>query len=217
MRQHMDEIFSPFRVLRIAFQRHYYQYGYLYRREIVDDSEYGGDGQLPMVCCYSLDTGHWIGDAKMARYLCRKRGIRAIQKREPSHCVASIGFQAEEQQWYGWSHRAIYAFGIGSTVNKGDCGYRPATVDELYESITMPDDDGWAWMTPDAVAKIDGGVRLRHDMVKYTAEDQDTGELLNPIPAAPDYQIIHVGKGEWTAHTLDEAKQMACDFAESVS
>lgn len=36
----------------------------------------------------------------------------------------SIGFSEKEQKWYGWSHRAIYGFGIGSKVKKGDCGYK---------------------------------------------------------------------------------------------
>ena len=60
----------------------------------------------------------------------------------------SIGFSEKEQKWYGWSHRAIYGFGIGSKVKKGDCGYK--------------------------------------------------------------------GKA-WTAKTLDDAKQMAKDFADAVS
>lgn len=37
----------------------------------------------------------------------------------------SIGFSEKEQKWYGWSHRAIYGFGIGSKVKKGDAGYNP--------------------------------------------------------------------------------------------
>lgn len=39
----------------------------------------------------------------------------------------SIGFSEKEQKWYGWSHRAIYGFGIGSKVKKGDCGYKGKT------------------------------------------------------------------------------------------
>ena len=39
------------------------------------------------------------------------------------HEVPQIGFSETEQKWYGWSHRAIYGFGIGSEVKKGDCGY----------------------------------------------------------------------------------------------
>ncbi len=40
--------------------------------------------------------------------------------------TACIGYNPKENKWYGWSHRAIYGFGIGSQVKKGDCAYRPS-------------------------------------------------------------------------------------------
>ena len=75
-----------------------------------------------------------------------KHGIK--KQTMPGHNVPSIGFSEKEQKWYGWSHRAIYGFGVGSKVKKGDCAYN--------------------------------------------------------------------GK-EWTAKTLDDAKQMAIDFANNVA
>lgn len=33
-----------------------------------------------------------------------------------SHPHASIAFSEKEGKWYGWSHRAIYGFGVGHTV-----------------------------------------------------------------------------------------------------
>ena len=50
-----------------------------------------------------------------------KHGIK--KQTIPGHKVQSIGFSEEEQKWYGWSHRAIYGFGVGSKVKKGDCAY----------------------------------------------------------------------------------------------
>lgn len=108
------EIISPYNVKEIKFQRKYP--GYLYRREIIDDSEYGGDGKLEMTNCYSSDSGHWIGKPRVARLLCKKKGLRQVQKSKLSHCVASIGFNEKEQKWYGWSHRAIFGFGIGDKL-----------------------------------------------------------------------------------------------------
>ena len=61
-----------------------------------------------------------------------------------------VGYSPKESKWYGWSHRAIYGFKIGSTCKEGDCHYTPE-------------------------------------------------------------------KGEWTAKTMDDAKQMAIDFNEGVS
>jgi hypothetical protein len=32
----------------------------------------------------------------------------------------SIGFSKKEQKWFGWSHRAMFGFGIGHKVKAGD-------------------------------------------------------------------------------------------------
>ena len=83
----------------------------------------GGGGPLEMVNCYSLDTGAWIGNGKTAIFLCKKKGLRSIQKTAPSHCTGSIGFNETEQKWYGWSHRALCGFGCGDKLfieNYGD-------------------------------------------------------------------------------------------------
>jgi hypothetical protein len=39
--------------------------------------------------------------------------------------VCCIGFSSKDGKWYGWSHRAIFGFKIGSTCKKGDCHYTP--------------------------------------------------------------------------------------------
>jgi hypothetical protein len=80
----------------------------------------------------------------------RERGItQHLQGSDDTSTVACVGYAPETEKWYGWSHRAIYGFKIGSTCHKGDCHHVP-------------------------------------------------------------------NKGEWTAKTLDDAKQMAIDFAEGV-
>ena len=83
-------------------------------------------------------TGDYIGDQKMAHFLCLKKGIKP-EKANSTHNVCSIGFCEKEQKWYGWSHRAIFGFGIGAEVKEGDCcassGY---TAEYLREH---PEDD----------------------------------------------------------------------------
>ena len=51
-----------------------------------------------------------------------KHGI-VPQKIDATHKVNSIGFSEKEQKWYGWSHRAIYGFGIGAKSRPGKVGY----------------------------------------------------------------------------------------------
>lgn len=42
-------------------------------------------------------------------------------KKDDKSDVACIGFSEKEQKWYGWSHRAIFGFGIGFVVTEGSC------------------------------------------------------------------------------------------------
>ena len=89
--------------------------GYIQKKEIWDDSEYGGDGKLEVKNAYT-PNGDWIGDYREARFLCVKKGLTSLQKSHPNHCCCSIGFNEKEQKWYGWSHRAICGFGIGDKI-----------------------------------------------------------------------------------------------------
>jgi len=77
-------------------------------------------------------VGDYIGRSKNAYRLCNKRGIRP-EKANPDDSVCSIGFCEKEQKWYGWSHRAIYGFGIGSIAKEGDCVTTPGSIDEYIE------------------------------------------------------------------------------------
>lgn len=77
------------------------------------------DDMVTVQSAYSPD-GAYIGDIKTVKML-TKKGI--TQFGSISGKVCNIGFNPDENKWYGWSHRAIYGFGIGSKVKKGDCGY----------------------------------------------------------------------------------------------
>ena len=114
--------------------------GYVIVKMLVDDREYGGDGQLPMTAAFTT-AGHYIGTVKMAKRLVEKYGIVPECRRGLTVCT--IGWSARRKKWYGWSHRAIAGFGMGSIVRKGDViakavignprrgfatGYRPKTV-----------------------------------------------------------------------------------------
>lgn len=199
-------------LVEVLGTRHY-KAGYEVHTEIhkINDA----DSPVTIKSAYT-PSGDYIGSSVWAFRLCNKRGI-APEKSHPDNNVCSIGFCEREQKWYGWSHRAIYGFGVGSTVSKGDCAYIPATVDELFDSLTVPDDGGFAWCQAADVEKIDGGVRVRHAVVRHTTEDPETGELSGFVEAEPEYQVLHTGRGEWTAETLDDAKEMAIAFADSVS
>ena len=64
-------------------------------------------------------SGAYIGDEKTTKWLCDEKGIQP--ELLPGHETCSIGFQPDEQKWYGWSQRAIYGFSIGDVAQEGDC------------------------------------------------------------------------------------------------
>ena len=108
------------KVQEILWRRRFENYGYELRKELWDDSDYGGDGSgQEMKTAYTLD-GDWIGDYRTARFLCVKKGIKP-EMADPSHSVCSIGFKEDTQQWCGWSHRAIACFGIGDKLFTERC------------------------------------------------------------------------------------------------
>jgi len=125
-------IISPYEnsLIRIEKTIVYKKFGYILRKEVID----AHGTILTMKVCYSLD-GQYIGDNKIANILCRKKGIREFVKTAEVDHPASVGFNSDEQKWYGWSHRAIYGFTIGSSINPGDCGYIPGSKEDMLESM----------------------------------------------------------------------------------
>lgn len=160
-------------------------------------------------------NGDYIGDKETAEWLCGERGI-APELASPAHKVCSIGFCEREQKWYGWSHRAIYGFGIGSKVERGDCGYVPIGWDDFLEqAAAFWRGDNHMHVT--ATRGTDDGGR---DCARVAWEYDDNvpnKKLRGTISGSVMYPPDQWGKGEWTAATLEDARQMAVDFAENVS
>ena len=57
--------------------------------------------------------------------------------------VACIGFAPAQNKWYGWSHRAMYGFGIGDEVHEGDLTNMSGFTDEYLsehpeEDLSLP-------------------------------------------------------------------------------
>lgn len=76
----------------------------------------GNEPAVPIRSAYT-PSGDYIGTPREARYLVIDRGI-APQKRTPTSNICTIGYSKRSRQWFGWSHRAIHGFGIGSIVTK---------------------------------------------------------------------------------------------------
>jgi len=187
------------------------------------------DETIIMRSCYSTKDGGYIGNEEFAASLCTKRGIQPELMEGAKVC--SIGFCKKEEKWYGWSHRAIFGYGVGSTVKKGSLAYVADNPEELiddyanfFASISQECADqhrAECQILPDR-----SGIRILHAPLKIPVLE-NIGDLEAAIDGElPDMPIVDIhkdavsvqkcGRGEWTAGTLKDAKQMACDFAESV-
>ena len=113
---------KPSRVLKTI---RYPTYGYELRRQVFRIALEGEAEEIPMTSAYTIEGGHYIGNKKLAEFLCRKRGIKP-ELALSSDSVCSVGFCQKEQCWYGWSHRAITSFTLG---------------DRLYDPAWRGDDD----------------------------------------------------------------------------
>lgn len=102
---------------QVIKEKHYKSY--VVRWEKVTGDEAGGLKFFVTQSAYTPE-GHYIGNPKIARFLCVKMGIKPELLTKKSR-VCSIGYSEKDGKWYGWSHRAIYGFAIGDTVKEGDC------------------------------------------------------------------------------------------------
>lgn len=159
------------------------------------DEKSSYDTNPDVLIFYSAYTpaGEMVGEPEFALYLCN-HGI-VPEKADATHNICSIGFCNKEQKWYGWSHRAMYGFGIGSQVTKKCCGFVPSCKEEFIQSIKDFYDNSTYEVTDEGVVVKVIGSKLAH------------------IERFPN----KYGRGEWTALTLDEAREMAVDFANGVS
>lgn len=187
------------------------------------------DPTIVMESAYSTKDGGYIGSPEMAKHL-ESKGIapELIEGKK----VCSIGFSEREQKWYGWSHRAIFGFGVGHTVKKGDLNYIASTPEELIEDRGAFFRDISEACAQQRMAECqalpDGsGIRILHTPIKLPAVksldnleaalEGDPDAMEDTVLFEDDVSIQKCGRGEWTAQTLDDARQMACDFADGVS
>lgn len=157
--------------------------------------------------------------------------VEYLADREITDCLThGVGFSPKGSKWYGWSHRAIYGFEIGSTCEKGDCHYVASTPEQLiddhanfYADISQESADNHR--NECQILDDRSGIRILHPpliipMAKSVLDaidiihDQDKG---NQVDINPGFSIVECGRGEWVAKTMADAKQMAVDFNKGVS
>jgi len=182
---------------KILFHRHYP--GYFFIRMRVG-SDLGKDYERVM--CFSDESGVYIGDARIARLLCKKLKLRKIQKSRPSDSIASIGFQPGSKKWYGWSHRAICGFGIGDKL-----------YNEKFKLSSISKDDPLFHKYD----KARNEYKKALDAHKKELASKDESQLVSNHEPVVEEFVPFILHGTKTIETLDEAKTAAINFASSVS
>lgn len=223
-------------IIDVGKVRRYKSRGYVLINTVTESVE--------MHSSYSWPELQYIGDTKTAYYLWKKFGITEFypnQEYTPATInkntidrakdllkygdelvpqlqqakVCCIGWSPENQKWYGWSHRAIYGFGIGSECKPGHCHYMPKDEDDfIRESIRFWSEDYHEDVHFDSYGEQDGlkGVWIKWTCSSNIPNEKMRGQTDGVFSVFPD----EWGKGSWTAQTLEDAEQMARDFAEGV-
>jgi hypothetical protein len=150
-----------------------------------------------------------------------KRGVTdQIQDGYGEPSTACIGFNPVEQKWYGWSHRAIYGFGVGSECKKGHVHYSPSNKEDFTEETLRwyGDTDMKDTHKENATVKEHTENGVLGVLVEYNYDNKIPNEKMRgKIQSVFEPYPTEFGKGEWVAKTLDDAKVMAIDFAKGVS
>lgn len=131
-----------------------------------------------------------------------------------------IGFSPSKQKWFGFTADKPFpwckGFGIGDSVTRDDIGYRPRNEKEWKQLILDQwnnEEFAWSQLRGGADENNREGVVVTSGYGDHPPSELLTGAIIEKFFPFPD----SYGRGEWTAETLDDAKQMAIDFAEDIS
>ena len=180
-------------------------YDYLSQVAYVDKSNIEGDDSD---CYYSIFDGSYITHVGLAD----DELIKFLAEHEiTGELTHGVGFSHKEQKWYGWSHRAIYGFGVGSEVKRGDCGYNPVDKYDFLDCCI----EFWRDEDRNSVSAIhaDDGVHVNWECSDSVPNEKLRNKISGVVMPYPE----KYGRGEWQAETLADAKLMAQDFSSGVS
>jgi hypothetical protein len=162
------------------------------------------------------DDGSYIGMATDSGLLSffEEHGIEPQSISGKKYAVASIGFSEKEQKWYGWSHRAVFGFGVGSEVKEGVFGFIPSDIETALAEQTRFWSDRYRTGVRSEVVSQDNKKVSIETTWRYTV-DTPNEDIRGSVSGVTTE--VELGRGRWKAETLEDAKQMAIDFAEGVS
>jgi len=161
-------------------------------------------------CYYSKFDNSYITQVGM------EDSVKYLAEREiTDELTHGVGFSPKDKKWYGWSHRAIYGFEIGSECKKGHCHYNGSSLEEQEEDgIRFWTDEYHENVRCEGVAEENGE---KYFDIKWDYINDVPSEKLRNTTGGCLHHIKPLGRGEWMAKTMEDAKQMAKDFNSGVS
>lgn len=206
---------------------------FIVRQERISPREGSSEPSVDLEVAY-VQYGRYFAYVGDIYKLLLERGITdQIQPARNDSTVCTIGFNPTEQSWYGWSHRAMLSFKVGDTVKPGDVAYAPKDkADMETEALAFWEIDKQRSGVNGTINELHVSklVSIEHDVVgiddavgmritwEFIATNQDTGEVLRSHETSHFHAYPKTwGRGEWTAQTLEDAREMAVAAVMSIS
>lgn len=185
-------------------------------REIAEVVPSDIDGDDGMIYVSTFDGSYLtrVGMEDDISFMVELGITQEVQASSTTHSVAQIGYSPTENKWYGWSHRAVAGFTIGSECKKGHAHYIADSEEAFIEDLINFFSDEYKTVTG-YKSQSDGnwGVLLSYSYNDKVPNKKLRNTIYSEFHPFPDTW----GRGEWTTKTMADAKQMAIDFAEGVS
>ena len=119
----------------------------------------------------------------------------------------TIGFDKKANKWYGWDYEDIREFSIGHIVKKGDIGYIPSNIEDLYNLLKRYKQNA-------QIIKHDEYISVK-ELLSVVEGITENDDYICHKYWSKSYNV-YPGKGEWQAKTLDDCKEMAIDFVRAI-
>lgn len=182
---------------------------YLKQVAVIGSSDIAGDdGEI----YYTKFNGDYITRVGL------EENVKFLADREiTEELTHGVGFSPKENKWYGWSHRGICGFSIGSECKKGHVHYRASSLeDEIEDAIRFWSDEYHVRTWCETVME---DCEEPYIEILWEYSDQVPNEKLRGTIGGIKHYFNpnDLGKGEWIAETMEDAKQMAIDFNRNIS
>ena len=142
-----------------------------------------------------------------------EKDVKFLAEREITEFLTSgLGYSPKTEEWFGWTHRGICGFKIGSTCKKGDVHYKAKNLEEEKErALEFCKNDHKKDVSVEYVKK--GLLR-----VSWVYTKKHPSKKLRDTISGVDWEYDpSFGRGEWVAKTMEDAKQMAIEYRDALS